>query len=644
MYKFLIVLTLFTSMSSYGQPQAVQELDRAVSRTQDPVYRGQARLTAAESELLLAQMGHQRAQQVNNDCPPEGSGQGSSTSTTSLPSTPSTPSTPDNWRVVFLARSSVRNDERTSSTSHEVQGRAGAALAASDTADLMQLARAGNLTQESLDARLASAGQSLGRNPQEAMAYVAGLGQALVSRYGDSRPGEFITAVEQYGRLGTPRANPSASVPASESVGQCSDIHYAMLRAYKRITGNPNARAYLVNFQTGRQLHHTVLVIEEAERVYVVNYGEVTSMPAGRAYVLRQNSSAGHGLAYRVFNEENERLDQMVAHIDSPLGMLLREVSTGRSSYNPLARPSYSLASLGMANQNNDQVRLFIGELGGNDMITGIAVNLSRVRQLPAGFRLEAHISSALAYTNQRFLVDARASSLTSQILYINTGLGIISPKLELGNFSLSASTRLTVEGGVWLKQYSDAMNSNYDPVEGDGNVSSRTTVSAEYNTRRLSLGVSTELEIMPSFRTAFPSVTDGSSADGFASSLGILPNRLTTSVRVNYRPSSIFDIGASAIHNYSPMGHVGEVRAGVTVRGVVRGEATVTAYLRGALDRGQTPAFVPGAIRTVGVDARYCTGVEGRSSLPICATLHFGRSLEHDEDFQFGAGLELRH
>lgn len=254
-------------------------------------------------------------------------------------------------------------------------------------------------------------------------------------------------------------------------------------------------------------MHHTDLVIEEGGQLFVVNYGEITAVPATRPEALRQNSSAGQGLAYRVFGEGSEETDKMLAHIDSPMGMFLREVSTGTASYNPFQMSNYSIAIAGIAKSGGTHVQVFFGELGG-----------------------------AIAYAHKKFQTETKSACLSSQVLYINTGLGLVSPKLDLGNFSFYARTDLTLEGGIWIKQYSDGTNKTKNPAEGDVNIVSNTKVTAEYKKGPVKVVGTAGIEIMPSFATAFPRATDGSSAEGLGSTLGVLPNRVTTTLDVNYQ------------------------------------------------------------------------------------------------------------
>jgi len=447
--------------------------------------------------------------------------------------------------------------------------------------------------------------------PESIARKVAALGEQLVANYGDSNAGTFVSRFEQYGRLN-----------AGTSVGQCSDIHFAMLKAYKQMVG-PNAKAYLVNFQTGDNLHHTNLLIERNGRVNIIDYGNITTSDPGQLDMLAQNRRGGHGLAYRIFTDDGE-IDSMVAHIDSPMGKFLREVSTGTSSFNPFESHDYTLVTAGLQNSSGSHVKLFFGELGGGDAIMGVAVNFSGVADLPAGFSLQGYISGALAYAHRTFHVDNTSESLHSGIIYINTGLGIVSPKLELSNFTFQARTDLVLEGGVWIKQYS-AMEDDDSRYEGDFNLVSRTRVDMTIRpTRNFQIAAGVELELVPSFRTAFPSSTDGSSGvDGLGQTLGVLPNRVTASLDATYTFPSGVDLTAGATYQHTPLGGLGEARVGVATD-IFRGNI----FLQGALDRDETPIFLPGARREVGFLGELCP--EGRSApRGVCIALNGSRSLE---------------
>ncbi|MEK6626771.1 MAG: hypothetical protein AABY86_17520, partial [Bdellovibrionota bacterium] len=417
------------------------------------------------------------------------------------------------WEVVFLMRICLRSGSGGSTTLSPEAG--GAARVATDMVQLRRLHAAGQLTNAKIDEILTASGDALAHNPQAAMAYVASFGSQLVGLYGDSNAGTFVPRFEQYGRL----------IAAEGSVGQCSDIHFAMLKAYKRMVG-ADAKAYLVNFTGARNLHHTNLIIEDQGRINVINYGEIVQNAPGSSDLLAQNTSLpGYGLGYRIFTDDGE-IDRMVAHIDTPLGKFLREVSTGRSSFNPFETSNYTTLTAGLHSSGGTSVRMFFGELGQGDAVMGVAVDLKGVNRLGAGFTLQSYLSTAIAYTYNTFRTSTTTETLHSGILYINTGLGVVSPKLELRGFTFQARTDLVLEGGVWMKSYS-AMDEDDSRFEGDFNLISRSRVDLGLQvTRRFRLDAGVEIELIPSFKTAFPSSTYGSSGvDGLAQTLGVLPN-----------------------------------------------------------------------------------------------------------------------
>lgn len=599
--------------------KAATELDKQVTSIPGVgfAYKGQKQLTKEESQLLLADAQHKAKQEKDaKDCPPDGKPVAAADAPKKEEKKEAKKEDKkdpkkDDWRVVFVMRisSATFESNKTPSVTPEALG---TARSVQDTNTMITLAKAGQLTPEKMDQMLTASSSALKKDPKAAMAYVAALGDRLNQNYGDSKKGKFVTAYEQYGRMA-----------AGSSVGQCSDIHYAMLRAYKQLTGNKNAKAYLVNFQVGKGLNHTDLVIEEGNQLYVVNYGSITAVPATSVEALRQHKSSGAGLAYRVFGEDTEVTDKMLAHIDTPMGMFLREVSTGVSSYNPMQMANYSMANVGIAESGGSQVRVFYGELPGGDMITGVAANLAGKSKLPKGFTLESHLGGAIAYAHKKFSTDRQTSSLHSEVLYINTGLGLVAPQLDLGKFSFSARTDLTLEGGVWIKQYADSNGVAKDGLSGDANIISRTTVTGEYKGDKVEVKASVTAEVMPTITTSFPSDTKGGNASDIFSTMGIGANTITTTVDGKYKVTPKINLNLGATYQYTGLGPIGEVRTGVSGT-----NWAVNAYLRGALDRDRTPAFVPGAGRVGGVQFNWCTG-DLIAKLPICASAEAQKSLE---------------
>ncbi len=624
-----MAIALFPSLA-YGDVAPIVALDRDVANLPGVAFRygGQGRLDREETEHLLSSVAHDRAAHAAataarsaDGCPddsPVVPGR------TAGPASEAGSATADDWQIVFLMRISAESHMGSGSTT-VTPGAVGAAREQRDYDAISREIAAGTFTPERLEQALAASGSALRNSPREAMAYVAALGSRLHENYGESYAGRFVTTFEQYGRLSR-----------GESVGQCSDIHYAMLRAYNRMVG-PNAKAYLVNFQSGRDLHHTDMVIELDGQVYVVDYGSITQAPASRPDPLRQDGRMGHGLAYRIFGEGTEQTDRMLAHIESPLGNFLHEVSTGRSPYNPFAERNYSNFSAALQNQEGSQVRVFFGELGGTDLVMGVAANLRGIARLPAGFSLEGHVSGAIAYAYRNYQVDGRRTSLNSEILYVHTGLGIISPRLQLGPVALQARTDLSLVGGVWYKHFEGAERN----WEGDGNLVSRTGVTATYEGSRVRVQAQGMAEIVPSFTTAFPSSTDGSSGmDGLSSTLSILPNRIQGGLDLTLRTGTGYNPFVGGTYQYTPLGQVGEARAGV-----VSDDASIRAsmVLRGAFDRDSTPVFVPGARRELGATFNWCNQSAERLRSPVCLAVQVQKSLE-DPGWSGTIGLEVRY
>jgi len=523
----------------------------------------------------------------------------------------------DGWKVVFVARIGVRKDMLETSRAVD-PGSIGRNRFQKDLLKIDQLIAGGGLTGESLDKIFEESSASMEGSHINAMAYVAAMGARLDENYGDSHAGRFVTAVEQYGRLAR-----------GESAGQCSDIHYAMLKAYKKITG-PNAKAYLVNFQTGHDLHHTNLLIEKDGKVYIVNYGKIEEVANGGLDAIRQNGSAGHGLAYRIYSEDGDETDRMVAHIDSPMGKFLREVTRGTISYNPFESNDHSMLSLGLDNQDGIQIKTFLGELGSGDVIMGIAVNLEGKTKLPAGFSLEHHFSSALAYAHKNFRVDNKKEQLHSEILYINTGLGLVAPELKSGDFTFSARTDIALEGGAWIKQYS-AMEDGDSHFEGDGNIVSRTKLTVKYNpNEKVEVALSSELELMPSYITAFPKAADGSSGtDGLFETMSVLPNRLTNNLNIKYGTIDGVNVFLGLTHQMiqidGGVGHLGKATLGTSYQNF-----RASAFIQGALDE-KTPIFMPGARRDIGFGVNWCDCLNADDSTSICLGAQVRKSLEND-------------
>lgn len=519
------------------------------------------------------------------------------------------------WEVIFFARIGLRSgNSRSRSLSPESLG---AERMNSDLEIMKGLSDKNQLSNEAIDQILDQSGKALGYNSETAMAYVAALGNKLIVNYGKSNVGKFVPRFEQIGRSF-----------AGGSVGQCSDIHFAMLKAYKKLAG-ANAKAYLVNFQTSKKLHHTNLIIEDKGKINIIDYGEITVNNPGSIDILAQNSKSrsGHGLAYRIFSDDGE-IDKMVAHIDTPLGKFLREVSTGNASYDPFVNTNYTTITAGINNQEGTAIRTFFGELGQGDAVMGVALDLKGIHKLPAGFKLQSYLASSLSYAHKTFRVASTSEeSLHSGILYLNTGLGVLSPKLEIKGFNFQAQTDFYLEGGAWIKKYSEIEGSN-NSLEGDFNLTSRTKLDiSKQVTRKFKIDGSIEINLIPSFKTAFPSSTDGSSGlSGLGETLGILPNRVTASLNLQYEVNPKINIFAGLTYQHTPLG--GSVQGKL---GVGNSELKASAFLRGALDRDKTPIFIPGAERQVGVELVYCPKFSAKTTAIACFGLNANRSLENN-------------
>jgi len=617
----ITIVFLFTNvLSAVAGPTApIQHLQAGVSSVPGmgmdlPAYHGERMLNDSEAQRLLenAKAFHDaellRAADASQDCPTcahESGGQAKGSGSSSG-------SGGSDWRVVFLARLALRTDYGSVGTSIN-PSETGVKRFNDDLKSIKSLYDSNQLTTAKLDEIFTAAGNSFNHSPEAAMAYVASMGKTLDVNYGDSYAGRFIPRIEQFGHIVSGDGG---------STGQCSDIHFAMLKAYKKMVG-PNAKAYLVNYQTANKLHHTDLVIEHAGKVNIINYGQRTQNSPGSGDLLAQNNSLpSHGLAYRIFTDDGE-IDKMVLHVDSPLGKMLREVTTGRSSYNPFETNNYTTITAGLES-GGVAVRTFFGQIDGGDAIMGVAVNLKGVTKLPAGFSLQSYLGLSLAYAHRTFRIDGARESLDSGILYINTGLGVVSPKLELKGFTLQARTDLVLEGGAWYKQFS-TMDADDSRFEGDGNLISRTRVDVSIHpTRNFRIDAYAELELIPTFKTAFPSSTDGSSGtDGLWETLGVIPNRVTAGLDLTYRTSGGVDIFGGLTYQHTMLGGVGDIHGGVRYQGL-----EASAFLRGALDRDETPIFVPGAQRQVGFQAQACSSPNPLNPA-ACIGGSFSKSLE---------------
>jgi hypothetical protein len=620
----------FLCISAQAGLNELAEGARDISQAGPSSYNGETELSRDQTLSLLreidgqadVQQTSQGAQAITGQvrCRGEAApiGVASSASTDSVSS--ATESDESDWRVVFLARVSARSSSQQGQSVSPVV--AGSSRFGQDLTQINNMISAGTFSAEELDSIIDDTGEALGGDPMAAMAYVSAMGAKLDESYGASHAGRFVTTFEQFGRLSR-----------GESSGQCSDIHYSMLRAYKRMV--PNGRAYLVNYQTAKNLHHTNLVIEHEGQIYIVDYGNISRNGPDSNNMLAQTIRPDHGIAYRIFGEGTEENDQMLAHIDSPLGKFLREVSTGRASYNPFESTNYGLMQIGLDNQSSgSHVRIFFGEIGQGDIVTGVAVNLQGATELGAGFRLEGHFSTALSYAYRQFQNAGEASTLHSEILYINTGFGFVSPNFTVGDFTFSGRTDFVLEGGFWIKQFSGS-DSDDSMFEGDGNLINRTRIQAIYQpSDRIQLRASGEIEVMPTFGTAFPSSTDGSSgAEGLVDTLGIGVNRVTTALDLTYRTDTGIDIFGGITYQYTGLGSVGRAHVGAgtdTFR--------ASAFVQGALDREETPVFLPGARREIGFNFNWCNDLNSGTISQVCIGGQATHSLENDS--VWGANL----
>jgi hypothetical protein len=269
----------------------------------------------------------------------------------------------------------------------------------------------------------------------------------------------------------------------------------------------------------------------------------------------------------------------------------------------------------------------------------GIAVNLERVTSLPAGFNLETHFSAALSYAHRTFMSDNRKASMHSEILYINTGLGLVSPLLHAGPLSFQARTDLSLEGGGWIKQFTDFDgNPGDDNFEGDGNIISRTQARLVFApTQALRVTATGTVELTPSFSTAFPSSTDGSSgAAGLPETIHVVPTRIQGDLDINYRLPSGVDLFAGITYQHTPLGGIGEARIGAGTDSL-----RASAFIRGALDRDQTPIFMPGARREVGASLFYCLPNDPNS--PAWCVGASGRKAIEDNSWAGSLSAEMR-
>ena len=619
-----VIVSLNLNSFSYADVANLSEEIQEIGQ-RSSVYRGETNLDREQTMLLMqeldAQAGAAETIQAAEAISGERRCRGDSLDnnpTATVPS-PDADSQGADWRVVFLARVSSRTSNGQGENINP--NVAGVQRFGEDTTQINGMISSGNFTVSDLDTIIDESSAAIGGDPLTAMAYVSAMGARLDQNYGVSHAGRFVTTFEQFGALSR-----------GESTGQCSDIHYSMLRAYKRMV--PNGKAYLVNYQTAKNLHHTNLVIEHEGQIYIIDYGNISRNGPDSNNMLAQNVRPDHGIAYRIFSEDGEENDQMVAHIDSPLGKFLREVSTGRASYNPFESTNYGLMQIGLDNQTSgSHVRLFIGEIGEGEVVTGVALNFQGASELGAGFRLEGHFSAALAYAYRQFNFAGTSSSLHSEILYINTGFGFVSPNFTVGDFTFSGRTDFVLEGGFWIKQFSGS-DSDDSMFEGDGNLINRTKIQAIYQASdRLSVRATGEIEIVPTFGTAFPSSTDGSSgADGLVDTLGAGVNRVTTGIDLTYRTDSGIDLFAGLTYQYTGLGSLGRAQVGVGSENF-----TASAFIQGALDRDETPIFVPGARREVGFQMNWCNDFNSGTISQVCVGAQATKSLE---DEVWGANL----
>lgn len=520
----------------------------------------------------------------------------------------------EKWEVVFYARLVLHSGKKGAVTlTHNERG---IKRFQNDIAHMKKLVDKNKLTNDKMDKIFDNSGAFLKYNSEAAMAYISELGSWLNNNYGDSYAGRFVPRFEQIGKG-----------YAGKSVGQCSDIHFAMLKAYKKLAGK-DAKAYLVNFQTSRTLHHTNLIIEDKGKIHIVDYRNIVTNEVGSADVLAQNSSSrsGHGLAYRIFTDEGE-IDKMVAHIDTPLGKFLREVSTGNTSFNPFERANYTSIATTVKKSGGGAVRLFFGELDQGDALMGVAINMNDIKSLPAGFKLKSYIASSLSYAHRTFITDDKFETLHSGILYLNTGLGVLSPKLELNGISFQAQSHVYLEMGTWIKSYSET-SEGFSPFEADGNIINRSRIDLSKKiSKNFKFDGNLELSLMPSFKTAFPESSDGSSfAKGLGQTLGIIPNRVTSSINFNYKINSLADIFSGVTYQLSPLGSIIEVNAGAS-----NTELRASAFIRGAISRKNTPIFIPGAERQVGINIKWCKENTERIKLSTCFGFIGSKSLENN-------------
>ncbi len=618
--KFCTLATCFFSSLSYGENEVapILKLDSQVFAipTLGTKTDGKIKISNEEALRLFELAKKNRSQQIflgKNECSTCNNQVDVPKDQAANKAPPPDNKSGSDWQVVFLARLGLHSEANGSTL--VTPEKSGAEQFNKDFAEIVGLYMSNNLTNESLDLIFQRSGVALSNNSDAAMAYVAAFGEKLVKNYGNSYPGKFIPQLEQIGNLF-----------AGGSAGQCSDIHFLMLKTYKKIVG-PNSKAYLVNYQTAKKLHHTDLVVENQGRINIISYGNITQNKPGQGDILAQNSkeTAGFGLAYRIFSDAGE-IDKMVAHIDTPMGKFLREVTTGVSSYNPFENSNYSAIISGLEKEGGSGVRLFFGELGQGDAVMGVAVDLKGVDKLSADFSLKRYLGTSLSYAHKKFRVDSSSEELHSAVLYVNTGLGVLSPKLDLKGFTIQARSDLALEGGLWFKHYS-AMGDSTKNFEGDFNLISRTGVDATLKvSRKFKLDGQVEIELMPSFKTAFPQSTDGSSgAYGLPQTLGVLPNRITGSITGTYQITPQINIFSGVTYQQTPLGGVAQGTVGA-------GNSTLraSAFIRGAIDRNQTPLFIPGAERQVGLNLVFCP-VTGKSATPIaCLGATGTKSLEN--------------
>ncbi len=160
----------------------------------------------------------------------------------------------------------------------------------------------------------------------------------------------------------------------------------------------------------------------------------------------------------------------------------------------------------------------------------------------------------------------------------------------------------------------------------------------------QITVNASSEIELMPTFGTSFPESHDGSNGAGpelagLWDTMGILPNRITNRLGINYITEDGLNIFGGLTHQMVQIdggsGHLGRANIGVANESL-----RASAFIQGALDE-RTPLFIPGAQREVGFGINWCERFNEQNS-SVCLGLD-GRKAIQDGSWSGHTNAEIR-